>query len=359
MSNTNIKPRVRVDNNYQALVPVENKSKSSAKAFTFGEPEPMLSNNMSDYLGVFADSNGLYYLPPVSLPGLAKTLYSNGTHATAIEFKQKQLLANWKDNPLISREQIRFALADFNVFDNVYFLAIRNRLGGINRFVRLPAINMRVGTDNNFFLLNNLGSFKEYPASEIYHLNGGDIRQGLYGVPTYFSGIQSILLGEAATLYRRKYYINGAHSGYIMVTFDLEDDQAKDLENSIKGTKGPGNHRSLYLNMESTIGGKPGYTKDRVQIIPVGDFGNKDEYDKIKEVTMQDILNMHRVPAALASIMPLNNATHGDLKNIREVYYDSETLPAQAIWTELNDRLPSRGKIVFNEPRWLLKEGAV
>ena len=357
MSTALDKPRVRLDHNAQALVPIE-KPKSSARAFTFGEPEPALGNNITDYLGVFASSNERYYVPPVSLSGLAKTLYANGTHATAVEFKQMQLLGNWKDNPLISRTEARLAIADYQVFKNAYFFAIRNRLGGINRYVRLPAINMRVGTDNNFFLLTKQGDELEYKANDVLHLNGGDIRQSIYGIPTYFSGIQSILLGEAATLYRRRYYLNGAHSGYILVTFDLDDEEAQDLEDSIKQTKGPGNHRSLYLNMESTIGGKPGYTKDRIQLIPVGDFGNKDEYDKIKEVTQQDILNMHRVPAALSSIMPLNAAGHGDLKNIREVYYDCETLPAQAIWTELNDRLPSRGKIAFNEPRWL-KEGAV
>jgi PBSX family phage portal protein len=177
-------------------------------------------------------------------------------------------------------------------------------------------------------------------------------------VPTYFSGIQSILLGEAATLFRRKYYQNGAHTGYIMVTFDLDKNKANDIQEAITQSKGPGNHRSMYLNMASTIQGKPGYTKDRIQVIPVGDFGNKDEYDKIKSITQQDILNMHRVPAGLASIMAENAAGHGDLKNVREVYYDCETLPKQAIWQELNDHLPQRGKIQFNEPRWLVDSKA-
>lgn len=337
------------------LIPPEN---TDATAFAFGDPEPVLDSSISDYLGVFADSNGLWYLPPVSLTGLAKTMYSNGTHATALEFKKNQLLANWKENPMIAREHIRAAFQDYDVFQNAYFLAIRNYLGGINRYVRLPAINMRVGTDNNYFLLKTDGSFIEYRATDIVHLNGGDIRQSIYGVPIYFSGIQSILLGEAATLFRRKYYQNGAHTGYIMVTFDLDKDKATQIQNAITQSKGPGNHRSMYLNMRSTVAGKPGLTKDRIQVIPVGDFGNKDEYDKIKSITQQDILNMHRVPAGLASIMAENAAGHGDLKNIREVYYDCETIPKQAIWQELNDHLPTRAKIQFNEPRWLVDQKA-
>jgi len=342
----------------QELMPAGPTQQSKARAFTFGDPEPVLAGQMSDYLGVFADTNGLWYLPPVSLPGLARTMYANGTHASVMEFKQNQLLASWKDNPMIQTKEAHAAFKDFEVFDNAYFLAIRNHLGGINRYVWLPAINVRVGTDNNYFLLDTYGSFTEYPARDVVHLNGGDIRQAIYGVPTYFSGIQSILLGEAATLFRRKYYLNGAHSGYVMVTFDLEDAQADVLENAMMQTKGPGNHRSMYLNMQSTIGGKPGYTKDRVQIIPVGDFGNKDEYDKIKSVTQQDILNMHRVPGGLASIMAMNAAGYGDLTNLREVYYDGETIPKQAIWKQLNDQLPSRAKIDFKEPRWLAQKNA-
>ncbi|MEO9655917.1 phage portal protein [Marinomonas sp.] len=363
---TTDKPRQRIASEYTSsavktgeLMP-ESPTKSKTHAFSFGDPEPVLGSQISDYLGIFSDTNGLWYLPPVSLAGLAKTMYANGTHASVLEFKQNQLLASFKDNPMISRKEIRLAFKDFEVFDNAYFLAIRNHLGGINRYVRLPAVNVRVGTDSNFFLLNSDGSFQEYYGTEIIHLNGGDIRQSIYGVPTYFSGIHSILLGEAATLFRRKYYLNGAHSGYILVTFDLDDEKAEDIEQAITQSKGPGNHRSLYMNMESTISGKPGYTKDRVQLIPVGDFGNRDEYDKIKEVTQQDILNMHRVPAGLASIMANNAAGHGDLKNVREVYYDCETIPKQAIWQELNERLPARAKIGFNEPRWLTvqNEGA-
>jgi PBSX family phage portal protein len=352
------KPRQRLDSSYTStasgvLMPAEPK-KSNSHVFSFGEPESVLSGNMCDWLGVFADSNGYWYIPPVSLVGLAKTMNANGTHASVLEFKQNQLLASFKDNPMIAHREARTAFKDFEVFDNAYFLAIRNFLGGINRYVRLPAINMRVGTEDNYYLLNSNGSWTEYDAADIIHLNGGDIRQSIYGVPTYFSGINSIMLGEAATLFRLKYYKNGAHTGYILLTFDLEDDKAEDIENAMKQSKGPGNHRSMFINMPASVAGKPGYMKDRVQLIPVGDFGNRDEFDKIKNITQQDVLNVHRVPAGLASIMANNAAGHGDLKNVREVYYDCETIPKQAIWQELNEQLPQRAKIGFNEPRWLV-----
>ena len=40
------------------------------EAFTFGEPESVLDNNLLDYL--IALDLGKYYLPPISLDGLAK-----------------------------------------------------------------------------------------------------------------------------------------------------------------------------------------------------------------------------------------------------------------------------------------------
>lgn len=338
------KPRVRVPGDRDNM---------DITAFSFGEPEPVLDSMISDYLGVFASLNDRYYVPPISLPGLSKLLSANGTHESVIHFKKNQLLSLWNDNPLISFEEISAAMLDFMVFENAYFLRIRNGFGGTNRLVRLPAMNMRVGTDNDYWIMNADGSESQYAGDRILHVKSSDVRQNVYGTPSYFGGINSVLLGESATLFRRKYYQNGNHAGYILVTFDLDKQKAKALEDAVSKTKGPGNYRSLYLNMPSTIGGKPGYTKDRVQFIPIGELGNRDEYEKIKSVTMQDILNMHRVPAPLASIMPLNAGGFGDLQNIREVYYDSEISAMQRVWIALNEKIPARGRVSFKEPRWL------
>lgn len=67
-------------------------------------------------------------------------------------------------------------------------------------------------------------------------------------------------------------------------------------------------------------------------------MGNNDEYKDVKSVTMQDILNVHRVPAPLASIMPSNAGGFGDLQNIRDVYHHAEVLPMQRIWQQLNEK---------------------
>lgn len=47
-------------------------------AFAFGDPEPVLDNRlMGNYLGVFVDSIGDYYRPPVDLMGLANLIGAN------------------------------------------------------------------------------------------------------------------------------------------------------------------------------------------------------------------------------------------------------------------------------------------
>ncbi len=52
-----------------------------------------------------------------------------------------------------------------------------------------------------------------------------DLNQKIYGLPEYLSAIPSTLLNESATLFRRNYYINGSHVGFIMYITDAEQNQ--------------------------------------------------------------------------------------------------------------------------------------
>jgi hypothetical protein len=48
--------------------------------FTFGDPEPVLRDNLIDYLGVFQDLTGPFYVPPVDLRGLSRLRRANPHH---------------------------------------------------------------------------------------------------------------------------------------------------------------------------------------------------------------------------------------------------------------------------------------
>lgn len=67
-----------------------------------------------------------------------------------------------------------------------------------------------------------------------------DLNQEIYGLPEYLSANPSALLNESATLFRRKYYINGNHAGFIMyMTYAAQNEE--DVNNIRTPLKAPRN----------------------------------------------------------------------------------------------------------------------
>ncbi len=95
---------------------------------------------------------------------------------------------------------------------------------------------------------------------------------------------QDMPLSEDATLFRRKYFINGAHLGYIVLTSDagLTPEQADLIKRKEEESRGIGNGKSFYINIP-----RSGSTRDPVKIIPVGSIGTKDDFLDIKNETEQ------------------------------------------------------------------------
>lgn len=324
--------------------------------FSFGDPEPVLNNNLTDYLGVFADITGDYYRPPVDLVGLANLMNANAYHGPILHFK-KNMLSKWfAPTPLLSSLDFKRAALDYVVTGNAYLQKFYNKLGQVVRLGWLPALSMRPhktpgvyikltnSTDSSGLSLNYI----TFAANEVIHLKEPDIKQSIFGMPQYLGGIQSVLLSEDASLFRRKYFINGAHMGYILVTADAQLDEvtSKAIEKAVKESKGPGNFRSLYLNIPRSNG-----NKEPVKIIPVGNIGSKDEFQAIKEVTEMEMLAMHRVYPGLASIIPANVGGFGDLTTSMKVYHEIEVTAMQQVFLEVNEQIPGN-PIKFIDPEW-------
>lgn len=337
------KPRVRVP---AVLGMSDERKPERVSVFKFGDPESVLSSSPGDYLGVFI-GNGDYYEPPISLPGLGKILRANGYHATIPPFRRNRLLQYYTSNEILSDADLGAASIDYDVFGNCYFQVLRNAFGETIGFKHLAAINMRKGRKADVYLqLQKNGKEPiEFKPGEVVHLKEYDVNQGVYGVPQYYGGINAVLLGEEATLFRRKYYVNGAHMGYILYTSDPTLDEKDELaiKNAVKESKGVGNFRSLYLNI-------PNGKKDSVQLIPVGDIATKDEYERIKSITRDEILAMWRIQAALAGVMPQNTGGFGDIEKIARVYFEYETVPMQDNFLQLNRYLTGSRKIAFTKP---------
>ena len=327
--------------------PVKSKS---IDTFSFGDPEPCLDNRMTEYIGLYADMDGLYS-PPVSLAGLIKLLRVNAHHGPILYFKRNMILKWFKPNALLTQRTFKKFAFDYCWAANAYLQIIKNAFGNVIKLRHLPALSMRYTSTPGVYAqrLSN-GKVLRFKKGEVIHLKEYDPNQSIYGIPQYYGGIQSALLNEDATLFRRKYYKNGAHMGFIFSMADpnLSTDDEDDLKAAIKDSRGVGNFRSLFINNRS---GKADAEK-AIKIIPVGDISTKDEFERIKKMTLNDMLSMHRAQEALSGQTSGDSPGFGDLDKITRAYYNNEVVPMQQDMLEINEYLPAALHIKFSEPAY-------
>ena len=317
--------------------------KCAPLAFSFGDPEPVLGGALYEYLGVWLLDNGRYYATPVPWPGLARLLRANAYHGPILEFKTNMAMRGFRPSAALTRRDMHAVATDYTVFANAYLLLSRNWLGETVKMRHLPAINMRrMKEPDRYGLLLPSGQFHEFEPGEVLHLKNYDVSQTIYGLPGYLGAIQSMLLNEDATLFRRRYYKNGAHVGYIFYSASAQLEQAQQdaIKNAIQNARGVGNFRNMFLHIPN------GREKD-VQIIPVGDFSTKDELERIKSISRDDIIAAHRIPPAMASIIPQNMTGFGDITKIDAVYFRNEVMPIREVLLEINEALPPALHIGF------------
>jgi phage portal protein, PBSX family len=138
-----------------------------------------------------------------------------------------------------------------------------------------------------------------------------DLNQEVYGLPEYQSAISSALPNKFATLFRRKYYINGSHVGFIMYMNDASKNQedVNNIRQAMKSAKGPSNFRNLFMY-------SPNGKKDWIQIISLSEVAAKDEFLNIKNVNRDDMMVAHRVPPQMMGDMPSNVGGFGDVEKV-------------------------------------------
>jgi PBSX family phage portal protein len=139
-------------------------------------------------------------------------------------------------------------------------------------------------------------------------------------------------LNEGATLFRRKYYQNGSHAGFILYMTDTAQKQedVDNLRKALKDAKGPGNFRNLFMYA-------PNGKKDGIQLLPVSEVAAKDDFWNIKRTSRDDQLAGHRVPPQLMGIVPENTGGFGDARNAATVFVANELEPLQLSVLELNE----------------------
>lgn len=304
------------------------------EAFAFGDPEPVMdARSLLDYIECWR--NGRWYEPPVNLDSLAKAFRAGTHHSSAIFFKRNVLLSCFKPHRLLDKATFSAWALDFLTFGNSY---LERRRSLTNRAVKMThslAKYTRRGIDpDQYFFVRGWREEHEFPKGEVYHLIEPDINQEIYGLPEYLSALQSAWLNESATLFRRKYFNNGSHAGFILYVSDpaQQQDDVDNLRQALKDAKGPGNFRNLFFY-------SPNGKKDGVQVIPISEVAAKDDFFNIKNVSRDDVLAAHRVPPQLIGIVPGNTGGFGAVLPAAQVFARNEISPLMDRFRELNDWL--------------------
>lgn len=312
----------------------------------FSMPETVMPNMwLTDYDSLYYNDNDGYWEPPIDRHLLANLTRRNAQHGGIVQSRANMAAARFISGGM-SAQEIGAAFLNCVQFGDVALLKIRNGFGQVLRLFPLPSYRTRVAGDGGAVVLQRDNEVKKYKAKDIIWVRIYDPVQQVYGCPDYLGGLQSLLLNEDATLFRRKYYINGAHMGFIMYATDpnLDPDVEKELQQKIQDSKGVGNFRSLFVNI-------PNGKEKGIQIIPVGNFESKDEFGNVKTVSAQDVFNAHRFPAGLGGMIPTNTAGLGDPTKYDKVYFKSETKPLINILVDSVNRDPeitASLKLVFD-----------
>jgi PBSX family phage portal protein len=333
-----------------ATDPAPESGTANMEAFSFGDPTPVLDRYDFLYAGIW-QSPYEWYEPPVDLPALAKSYRATAHHGSALQVKRNILVKTFQPHPLLSRRDFASAALDYLVFGNAYLEKIYGRLGRFLGLRSARAKYVRRHADlDRYWWVPNWFDPQKFPRGRLIHLMEPDIDQEVYGVPDYLGSLQSAWLNESATLFRRKYYLNGSHAGFILYMNDAAQKQEDidEMRKALKESKGPGNFRNLFLYA-------PNGKKDGVQLIPISEVAAKDEFWNVKNVTRDDQLAGHRVPPQLMGIIPQNSAGFGDVEKAARVFVANELQPLQEVFREINDIL---GEEVVRFRPYVLEESS-
>lgn len=302
------------------------------EAFTFGDPSPVMSRYDFLYTGCWM-SGSRYYEPPVDLSALSKSYRATAHHGSAIQVKRNILVKTFRPSRWLSRTDFSSIVLDYLVFGNAYGEQVRNRWGKLLTLKPAKAKYVRRGCkENSYWWVHGWNEDMEFPEGSIAHIMEPDIDQDIYGVPDYLGSLQAAWLNESATLFRRKYYENGSHAGFILYMTDpaQQQEDVDSLRQALKSAKGPGNFRNLFMYA-------PNGKKDGLQLIPVSEVAAKDDFWNIKNTSRDDQLAGHRVPPQLMGIIPSNTGGFGDVEKAATVFVTNELEPLQQRLLEFNE----------------------
>lgn len=282
-----------------------------------------------DYTGIYFNDFYQCYEPPINRWSLARLPSQNAQHCGILHSRANMIAADY-DQGGLSKMDMRAACLNLIQFGDVGLLKVRNGFGQVVKLITLSSLYLRKTKEGNYRYLvrkslsdTSQSEMLTYAAQDIIFIKLYDPMQQMYGMPDYMGGIQSALLNSDATTFRRRYFANGSHVGFILYTTDsnITEEMEEKINKSLNGSQGVGNFKSMFVN-------SPDGHPDGLKVIPIGDTGKKDEFGTIKDVSAQDVLTAHRYPPGLSGVIP-QTGSFGDPLKMRLAYRQDEVLPMQ------------------------------
>ncbi|HFQ9465471.1 TPA: phage portal protein [Escherichia coli] len=316
----------------------------SMSLIEFGDPVPVAA--WGCYNGTFWDGYNGYYQPPIERTDLAVLANIAPYHGAVLRARVNMIMQGFRGGGGMNHAAMSAVVMNLLIFGDAGLLKVRNRLSRVVRLVPLPSLYLRRNGNGGTVIVQLSTEDLVYAPEDVVFVAVYDPQQQVYGVPDYIHGMESAMLNVDATRFRRKYFKNGAHLGYILYTTDpdMSPELEAEFRKKIEQSKGAGNFKSMFINI-------PGGDSDGVKVIPVGDNGTKDEFLNIKNISAQDQLVAHRFPPGLAGIIPANTAGFGDPLKAREAYYRDEVISMRRLIMESinSDRDVLRlGRVIFD-----------
>lgn len=316
--------------------------KSKIESFTFDPIESRSQDRLLDY--VQSDWNGEYYEMPINLNDLYNLSHSSVFHSSPLDLKAKVLLSTLKPTKFISNRDFLHAAKNFLTFGNTFIERVDSATSKLICLKNSPAMRTRRAKGDNYLFLNSHGNqHHKFKEGSVFHLIEPDIKQEIYGLPSYLASVISSRLNKESTLFRLKYYLNGSHAGYIIHLTDpgYSEDDLTALKTQLKSSRGDNSFKNLFLHSPD---GKP----DGLKLIPISEVTAKDEFKCVKEASREDELGMHRVPPQIMGIVPKNSGGFSDPNAAAKVFARNEIMPLQTQFLEINDWL-GQEVISFND----------
>ncbi|MDR5801906.1 phage portal protein [Caballeronia sp. LZ001] len=311
-------------------------SLSSITTFEFGDAATALeAPDIFDYRELWT-ING-FFEPPICRTGLAKSLRAGTHHASALYFKRNVLASTFIPHKRFSRESFSRLALDYLTFGDAYLERETNLLGKALNYRPTVAKYTRRMTDlEHVALIDGYQIAHTFERGSVFQLAEPDVNQEVYGMPEYIASLQAAWLNESATLFRRRYYANGSHAGFILYLNDpsVDPEDVDAIRQQLRETKNLGNFRNLFVHSASRDGNG---NKGSLELIPISEVAAKDEFFNIKNITRDDSLAAHRVPPQLIGIVPSNTGGFGAADTAARVFGYNEIRPLQQKFRAINE----------------------